>query len=274
MRAARRRGELAQTAALRHTPRKRRATDSVSLCTARRPDPRRPRCEEKRETQRPLRPACGPFRACRQLGDTVPAARTRPTPSVGHVKSPSSAVCTIRCKNLGTNLGTVGRAGGSRCRRRRGDGTRWPQLPAAQRLVPEHPGARPGGDGGVPARGALGAAGRVFPKDSGFLSSVTKKHRNAKRKGGWGRGRHAGSLGSRRGCPGGTAPRAGRGEGPPHTGPRGGALAPTPGSKNENALLPCPPGGRSRVAVTQGHSGAGGWVPALSPTPPCPGASY
>lgn len=72
----------------------------------------------------------------------------------------------------------------------------------------------------------------------------------------------------------GRRPWAGRGEGPPHTGPRGGALAPTPGSKNENALLPCPPGGRSRVAVTQGHSEAGGWVPALSPTPPCPGASY
>lgn len=225
----------------------------MSLCTARRPDSRRPRCEEKRETQRPLRPACGPFRACRQLGDTVPAARTRPTPSVGHVKSSSSAVCTIRCKNLGTNLGTVGRAGGSRCRRRRGDGTRRPQLPAAQRLVPEQPGTGPAGDGGVPARGALGAAGKVFPKDSGFLSSVTKKHRNAKRKGGWGRGRHAGSLGSRRGCPGGTAPLGGAWGGPSSHGAAWRCSGPDSRQQKRKRLAAVPAWG---TVARGGHAGA------------------
>lgn len=160
----------------------------MSLCTARRPDPRRPRCEEKRETQRPLRPACGPFRACRQLGDTVPAARTRPTPSVGHVKSSSSAVCTIRCKNLGTNLGTVGRAGGSRCRRRRGDGTRRPQLPAAQRLVPEHPGTRPGGDGGAPRTGCTGSCREGFPKRQRFLKFSDQEAQKCKEEGRLGEG--------------------------------------------------------------------------------------
>lgn len=88
--------------------------------------------------------------------------------------------------------------------------------------------------------GCTGCCREGFPKRQRFLSSATKEHKNAKRKGGWGRRRHAGSLwvktwvSGRDGSPG----QGWGDEGPSHM-EKQGALAPTPSSKNENALLHC-----------------------------------